>query len=219
VEFANWNGGVLPPEGQGFNDALATGSVWQFGSGSSTFLSIQDTVIDSRTHPKYVALPQFAGSVANGGICVLNAADGSVVTVTNGARIQSLTNIDFANEYSCAAWDNVGNLYAASTSTNYWRVWSPPGANTNTTLAVAQLVVQPPFSITSISATPTTPGCASVTIKFTNPGTLAPSSFKVYGSASVKGPYAAVAATITGGSGTHQATFSNCSTEFYVIEH
>jgi hypothetical protein len=113
----------------------------------------------------------------------------------------------------------VGNLYAASTTTNYWRVWSPPGANTNTTAAVVKVVVQAPFAITGITVSPTTPGCASVTITFNAPGSLAPSAFKVIGSPSIHGTYTPVTgATITGGSGTYQATFSNCSTEFYQIE-
>jgi hypothetical protein len=72
------------------------------------------------------------------------ATQGTVVTVENsgGAVTQSLTNMDWGNAYSCAAWDNVGNLYAASTTTNCWRVWSPPGANTSTTAAVVKMIVQ-----------------------------------------------------------------------------
>lgn len=66
---------------------------------------------------------------------------GTVVQVENnlGAVTQALTNLDAGNWYSCAAFDNVGNLYGASTTTNYWRVWSPPGANTNTTVAAVSL--------------------------------------------------------------------------------
>jgi hypothetical protein len=66
---------------------------------------------------------------------------GTVVQLENnlGAVTQTLTNIDAGNWYSCAAFDNLGNLYAASTTTNYWRVWSPPGANTNTTTATVTL--------------------------------------------------------------------------------
>jgi hypothetical protein len=66
---------------------------------------------------------------------------GSIVTLTNssGAVTQSLTNIDFGQQYTCAAWDRVGNLYGASSTLNLWRAWSPPGAKTNTTVAVATL--------------------------------------------------------------------------------
>ena len=65
-------------------------------------------------------------------------------TATTGSVTQGLTNMDFGNVYTCAAFDNVGNLYAASTTTNLWRVWSPPGANTNTTTAVVTISIQPP---------------------------------------------------------------------------
>jgi hypothetical protein len=83
---------------------------------------------------------------------------------------------------------------------------------------VAQVII-PSLAITGITASPTTPGCAIVTITFTAPGNLAPSAFHVIGSATVNGVYGTVSgAIITGGSGTYQATFTNCSTEFYQIE-
>jgi hypothetical protein len=78
-----------------------------------------------------VAIPPTAGKIASG-------------TATTGSVTQGLTNMDFGNVYTCAAFDNVGNLYAASTTTNLWRVWSPPGANTNTTTAVVTISIQPP---------------------------------------------------------------------------
>jgi hypothetical protein len=166
----------------------------------------------------YVTNIVSAGS--GGGIRVLNAVDGSIVSVTNGTSIQSLTNIDWDQAYNCAAWDKVGNLYGASPTLNLWRVWSPPGTNTNTTVAVAQVIVTPPvFKIASITAVPTGSGCATVTINFTAPGSPAPSAFTLVGSSTVNGTYSAVTgAVITGGSGTYQAVFSNCSTEFYKIE-
>ena len=50
--------------------------------------------------------------------------------------------IDTGVYYSGVAFDNVGNLYGANASDNYWRVWSPPGANTNTTVAVVKVTAQ-----------------------------------------------------------------------------
>jgi hypothetical protein len=232
--FPNWNSGILPPESGGFayTDGNSPGEVtWGVGHDDNTDAGVMDTVLDSRTHPRYVATPmdgQFGNATnlagfdgLNGGIRVLNEANGLVVTVTNGSGvvIQSLTNLDVGNWYTCAAWDNVGNLYAASPTTNLWRVWSPPGANTNTTVAVAQVVVMVPIVITDIVSVPTGPGCANVTISFTAPGNPAPSAFTLVSSPKVNGTYTAVAsAVITGSSGAYQASFSNCSTEFYQIE-
>jgi hypothetical protein len=221
MDYTNWNRGVLPPEAGGFNYALgkANGQVlWDIGISDSAFCGIGDTVINSRTNPTMVALPmaldQDRGNTAFG-IRVLNTANGSVVSVTNGATVQTLTNIDSANYYTCAAWDNVGNLYGASTTRFLWRVWSPPGSNQATTVAVAQVIIPTEFAITGITASPTTPGCATVAITFTATGNLAPSAFRLISSPTVKGAYTVVAdATIAGGSGAYQATFSNCSTEF-----
>jgi len=141
-----------------------------------------------------------------------------VVSVTNGAAVQTLTNVDFANWYTCAAWDNAGNLYGASTSANLWRVWSPPGANTNTTAALAQVVVSTWIKITSVTASRTSPGCATVTLAFTANENVAPSAFQLTGSSTLKGVFTPVGATITGSAGSYQAVFTNCSAGFYLIE-
>jgi hypothetical protein len=224
MEYTNWNRGTLPPEagGSAYAYGTSTGQVhWDVGTNDATFCGVLDTVINSRTHPTMVALPITLDPDGTGtafGIRVLNAANGTVVSVTNGASVQTLTNIDYANYYTCAAWDDVGNLYAASTTTNCWRVWSPPGTNQATTLAVAQVTVSTLFTITSITASPTGSGCANVTITFTAPGNLAPSEFSLLSSSTVNGTYTNTGVSITGGSGTYQAAFSNCSTEFYQIK-
>lgn len=150
------------------------------------------------------------------GIRVLKTANGSVVSVTNGATVQTLTNLDDANQYTCAAWDNVGNLYAASTTTNCWRVWLPPGTNQATTLAVATVLVTgspTPPDITSILLNGT-----NVTINFTAGTNDAASAFTLISSATVNGIYTNNAASITGGSGSYQATAgTNGSTQFYQL--
>ena len=110
MQYPNWNGGVLPPEAgsSNYTDGKITGQVlWGVGISDNSFCGIKDTVINSRTHPTMVALPMMrdmGGSNTAFGIRVLNTADGSVVTVTNGATVQSLANIDSANQYTCAAW-------------------------------------------------------------------------------------------------------------------
>jgi hypothetical protein len=223
MEFTHWNSGVLPPASSRFTNALGThaGQVaWGYGCGvdtqcatDPTFEAVQDVVLNSRTSPTIVACPMGAGiDDTNGsGIRLLNSTDGSIIE----------TNLDFGEVYTCAAWDHVGNLYGASTSRNVWRAWSPPGASTNTTVAVAQVTVMgaSAIEITSIAAVPTTAGCANVTINFTAPGNPAASAFTVVGASKLNGTYATVtSAVITGGSGAYQATFSNCSTEFFKIE-
>jgi hypothetical protein len=146
--------------------------------------------------------------------------DGSIVTTTNGSFTESLTNIDWGQQYPCAAWDNVGNLYGASSTRNVWRVWSPPGTNTNTTVAVAQVIVAPPLlQITTATAVSTGAGSGNVTINFTAPGNPVPSVFTLLSSPILTGAYTPVTgAVITGGSGTYQATFPASSTQFYEIE-
>jgi hypothetical protein len=224
MAFTNWNGGILPPASSGFTfaDGTSAGEVaWGFGCGvdttcatNPTFEAVQDVVLNSRTSPTLVACPLGAGNdEANGsGIRLLDATNGSIV----------LTNLDFGQIYTCAAWDRVGNLYGASTTRNVWRAWSPPGTSTNTTVAVAQVIVTtslPAIQITGISAVPTGSGCANVTINFTAPGNPAPTAFTLLGSSALNGTFAAVAgAVITGSAGAYQAAFSNCATEFYKIE-
>lgn len=222
--YPNWDGGSLWPANRTTNEyGLHTGQVlWGTGTNDITFESVQDTVINNRQHPTLVALPMLAGADDFPGIRVLNASNGSVVTVTNGATVQALTNLDYPNQYTCAAWDNVGNLYGASfLSSYYWRVWSPPGSNEATTLAVATVqVVTPPTppDITSIVLSGT-----NVTINFTAGASDAASAFTLIGSATVSpaSSYAPVAgASITAVSpGVFKAnTTVNGTTRFYRLE-
>jgi hypothetical protein len=190
----------------GFGDSLNSAN--QVALNDPTFEGLRDVVIDSRANPKFVACPCSTGSAGltnQGGIRVLNAVNnygkgfrgtvgdqaGQVVTVTNGSGvvIQTLTNVDIGQAYTCAAWDNVGNLYAASTTRNVWRVWSPPGPNTNTTVAVAQVTLIPPPTITGLTANGTT-----VTIGFTGPTNSLATAFSLYSSGSVTEPF-----TLAGG--------------------
>jgi hypothetical protein len=222
MQYTLWNNGVLPPEAGGSKYAFGTTNKqvhWAVGSGDSTFEAVQDTVISSRQTPAFVALPMTTGTNNRPGIRVLNAANGSVVSVTNGSTVQTLTNLDYPNDYTCAAWDNVGNLYGASTSRNLWRVWSPPGANQATTVAAAQIVISGVFEITNVTEAPTTSGCATVTLSFTAPGNPALSSFHVMAAPTVNGTYKTLSSvSISGSSGNYQAVFTNCTTQFFIVE-
>jgi hypothetical protein len=66
-----------------------------------------------------------------------------VFNTANGAGVQTLTPAPFHNHFD-VAWDNVGNLYACDNWDSLWRAYSPPGANTNTTVASQTLEVAPP---------------------------------------------------------------------------
>ena len=223
--FSNWNAGILPADDSGFDNPELTAS-WSYAplaTNYSVYEAIRDTVIDSRTTPKYVALPQTIGNDTGGGgngITVLNAIDGSFVSVTNGATIQTLTNFDHGNQYNCAAFDAVGNLYGSSISLALWRAWSPPGANTNTTVAFASVVI-PIIDITKTTIA-TSAGCSTVTITFSAAPALPVTGFTLVGSSSVSGRYAPVSgATITLVSpGVYQATATVCSgTQFFAVSY
>jgi hypothetical protein len=71
------------------------------------------------------------------------SASGPVVTIKgSGNEADTMSAIDTGIYYSGVAFDNVGNLYGANASDNYWRVWSPPGPNTNTAHAVVTVTAQ-----------------------------------------------------------------------------
>ncbi len=156
------------------NQPLYTNNIlWQVGRTNDTFLYISDLAIDSRANPHYVACAMNGGA---GGIRVLNAADGSLVT-----NIQQNAN----NFCISVAWDNVGNVYAGN-GIHFWRAYSPPGTNQATTVAVETIQVTAPSAplvITSIS-----PATAFVgfNINFTGDTNDVPAGLKVYSSPTVK---------------------------------
>ena len=229
-EFTNWNGGVLPPEGDGSADTYVLPTVeaptWMVGTTNAGLTALNDVVINSRFNPTMVAAatyPVYGGATYTnsqgvsgyggylGGITILNALDGTDI----------VTNLDILNWYTSAAFDNVGNVYGCSPTTNYWRAWSPPGPNTNTTVAVAQIVATAgQFKLGGIAAVSTGPGSATITLNFTAPGNPPLFTFTVLGSSALNGTFSPiVGAIITGSAGSYQATFSTSSSpEFYEIE-
>jgi hypothetical protein len=233
--FTNWNAGVLPaPDTDGTNafnyEAETTNGqvAWGYGCGvdtvcanDSSFEGNMDVVINSRLHPTLVACPLAKGddNGNGGGIRVLHAASGSFVYVTNGLDIQSLANIDNGQVYTCAAWDNVGNLYGASTTRNLWRVWSPPGPSTNTTTALASIIVSTIAPPTPIHITRITLSAATVTITFTGSTTAAPSAFSLQGSGALNGAFTNVlGASVSGSAGSFSVlTSASGAAQFYRI--
>ena len=214
--FTNWNGVT----------AFSNGSAWKVGGSDNTFRGNYDVAIDSRTNPKYVALP-----LANsGGIRVLNASNGLVVS--SGSQV--LTNLDYTsvtlsnqttNVYWGACWDAVGNLYGAgnmlgaTNTARLWREFSPPGTNQATTVAVETIQVGAgtPLQITSIHVSGGT-----VTINFTGATSDTTSNLFVLssGTAVPASGYTTNGASITQQSpGVFQATLSaSGSVRFYRLE-
>jgi len=99
-------------------------------TGSNGVFQATTTVTDPVGYFR-VAYPPVAGT----------SAQGQVVTIkSTGTEADTTAGIDTGVYYSAIAFDNVGNLYGGNASDNYWRVWSPPGPNTNTTAAVATII-------------------------------------------------------------------------------
>ena len=181
---------------------------WQAGAVSdNSWEDVSDVSFDSRANPTNVSVV-FSGST--GGMKILNAADGTVVTNI----LQNSTTF-----YIGTGWDNVGNVYAG-TAAHTWHAFSPPGANQAVTPAVVtvQVVVPPtPLHITSI-----TDSGGTVTIKFVGNASDPSSAFTLLNSATVspQSSYTpAAGATITGSAGSYTATVpTSGAIEFYRIK-
>jgi hypothetical protein len=175
---------------------------WAVGQSDDTFVDIAALAIDSRTQPKLVACAMNGGS---GGLRILNAVDGTLVTNINQ---------DVSLYYIGTGWDNVGNVYVGNSTAN-WEAFSPPGANQATTPAVAMVKVTVPIVIGRISITG-----ATATIHFTgDPSNLA-TAFTLLSSGTVNGTYGpATGATITGSAGAYTATVPTTGgMQFYRIK-
>ena len=61
-----------------------------------------------------------------------------VFEATNGGPVVTLTSGD---SHTDVAWDNVGNLYATDDTAAVLRIYSPPGTNQATTVAMAKVQI------------------------------------------------------------------------------
>jgi hypothetical protein len=120
---------------------------WKVGGGSSDMQNAMGIAVDpTATHVAVafsVYTPYTGGG--SGGVAILNAADGSLVT-RSLAPLEDTTDV---------AWDKVGNLYVCDNYASLWRIYSPPGGNQATTVAVPTVQVTgsslAPATITSIA--------------------------------------------------------------------
>jgi hypothetical protein len=122
-----------PPPASGPPDTTA---LWKIGGGNPALVNSYGVAVDPTATFVAVASRGYndgngPDALADGGISIFFAASGSLVTNINqdpaGNTNQEMIDV---------AWDNVGNLYANDFSDSVWRVYSPPGSNQATTVAV-----------------------------------------------------------------------------------
>lgn len=175
--FTNWDG----------TTPLSTGAAWVVGGGDDTFRNEYNMALDSVQNPHYIAVGMsslttnsLSDNVPWAGIRILNVTDGSTV----------VSNLSFSATYHGVSWDNVGNLYGGSQSGHRWRVFSPPGTNQATTVALATVQITTPsqpirIATTAISST-------NVTLSFTAATNIPASAFNLQSAPTVVGPYSDV---------------------------
>lgn len=180
--FTNWDG----------QTPLFSGAAWVVGGGDDTFRYEYNMALDSVKNPRYIAVSMsslvtnsISENVPWAGIRILNASDGSTV----------VSNLSLAASYHGVDWDNVGNLYGGSQSDHRWRVFSPPGANQATTVALVSMKVGEAAPVLQIGGISVANGNA--TIRFTGGSADPAAAFTLESATTVAGTYApATGATI-----------------------
>jgi hypothetical protein len=195
-----------------------TNPAWAVGAGDDTYGGANGISVDPTG--TYVAVCfEGVGSLLpdNGNIKILYATNGAAVANLDlGISMDNQPYTEHQN--TDCAWDAVGNVYYIDDWYGYWRAFSPPGTNQATTVAVMQVLVQPPAPpvITGFSVTNGT-----VTLFFTGSASDTVTSLSVVSAAVVTGGYSPVAASnITQVSPGHfSATFpANGPARFYRIQ-
>lgn len=102
---------------------------WKIGGSDSTLVGASGVAVDpDGTHVAVAVRGLFNGSIyANGGLQIFEASSGVLIT-----NISIASNHDHPD----VAWDNAGNLYDLDNFDGRWRVYSPPGTNQATTVAL-----------------------------------------------------------------------------------
>ncbi len=116
---------------------------WKIGNGDDAMRGAYGIAVDPGG--RYIAVAFIGTGLGQGTSCLNGAA--RVFETTNGTPVVTLTPATY-HAHTDVAWDNVGNLYVTDDYDAFWRVYSPPGTNQATTVAVP--VVQ-------IGAHPTAP--------------------------------------------------------------
>jgi FlgD Ig-like domain len=111
-----------------------TTALWNIGSGDPTLVNAYGVAVDPTATFVAVASRGYGDqpdALLQGGTSIFLANSGLLVT-----NISQDPEGNTNQEMIDVAWDNVGNLYANDFSDSVWRVYSPPGPNQATTVAV-----------------------------------------------------------------------------------
>jgi hypothetical protein len=118
-----------------------TNVLWKVGGGNNSMRGASGVAVNPPGSLVAVAFrgPPVDDGLAGGRTIIFNATNGSVITniVTDTPGGERHKHLD-------VAWDNVGNLYDLDNTASFWRVYSPPGSNAATTVALAPLLVDLP---------------------------------------------------------------------------
>ncbi len=111
---------------------------WKTGANDDSMSGAYGIAVDPTA--AYVAVAfrgLFTTDYEYGGASVFNASNGSPVVSLSPSASPSHDHWD-------VAWDNAGNLYTIDAFDSVWRVYSPPGTNQSTTLALSTITVAGP---------------------------------------------------------------------------
>jgi len=112
-----------------FPSNLSSNADWKIGSGDNSLINA--VAVSVNPAGNYVAVA-VRGLADDGAVRVFSTTNGAPI-----ASISSQTGMDATD----VAWDNAGNLYAADRASSAWRIYSPPGSNQTTTIAIPSVIV------------------------------------------------------------------------------
>jgi hypothetical protein len=189
---------------------------WAVGSGDDTYAGASGIAVDPTGTYVAIAFGTTPLGSTNGNTKVLWATNGAVAANLDlGLAVQGDANHD---DTACG-WDAIGNVYFIDNYPSRWRIFSPPGTNQATTIALATIQLSgsapPPSTSLQILRISVTGG--NVEIDFAAGTNDTASLFSVMGSTNVNGPYTTItgAAVIRTGSGQFRATFPLGATAQY----
>jgi len=196
---------------------------WAVGTNDDTYAGASDIAVDpSGTYVAVAFQGIFDPSITNGNTKVLYATNGAlVVNIDLDVDIEGI--FDATHQDTACAWDAIGNLYYVDLWLGHWRVVSPPGTNSATTVSPSVLQV-----VTSSGGGPA-PEISNITfsnglvvIDFSAETTDVASSFLLLGASGAAGPYSVLSeAMIKPGlaPGQFQATVaSSAAMQYYRIQ-
>ena len=123
-----------------YSGAPETTANWKVGMNDNDRRGAVGLAVDPTA--TYVAVsfraPFPSAADGSGGLVILRALDGSLVK----------RDVAPLHDTPVVAWDNAGNVYAGDNAASFWRIYSPPGTNQASTVAVPAV---------QVSGTPTRP--------------------------------------------------------------